>query len=140
MADYQSYLKIGKSDHDNVMDIFRYRYEIIHGEYNFFQDTNEQGEATSDIKSGIIKVSLPAVPTEKLINWMLSPDIYENGEVVLYDGKEVINKIYFSEARCIGLHIHYEPFGPSSIITQLSINALHIDVGGVAYNNAWTKK
>lgn len=139
MKDYQSYLKIGKPQHDNVMGLFRDRYEIIHSEYSFLQDINVQGEATSEIKGGTIQVSLPTVPTEKLLNWMLSPDIYENGEIVLYNGEEVINKIYFSNARCVGLHMHYEPFGAASIITQLSINAQHIEIGGVAYNNSWTK-
>lgn len=137
MTDYQSYLKIGKPEQNNVMGLFRDRYEIIHSEYSFAQDMNAQGEAVSEIKSGMIQVSLPTVPTEKLLNWMLSPDIYENGEIVLYSGEEVINKIFFSGARCVGLHVHYEPFGPASIITQLSINAAHIEMGGAAYNNSW---
>lgn len=140
MTDYKSYLKIGKPETDNPMGLFRYRYEIIHSEYSFSQEMNAQGQVTSDIKGETIQVALPTVPTERLINWMLNPDLYENGEIVLYNGEEVVNKIYFSDARCIKLHIHYQPLGPSSIITQLSINAQHIEVGDINYDNSWKKK
>lgn len=131
-------LKLKKPDKDNIMGLHFENYDLIYCEYSFFKHINRDGEVISALMGGNIQVALPILPTNELIAWIFGYKKYINGEVIINDtNKEVIDKIYFEEARCVNFRFHYEPNNSLNTVIHMTINCQKMIMGEAIYENSW---
>ncbi|MEN9918239.1 MAG: hypothetical protein RL662_675 [Bacteroidota bacterium] len=136
--EYKATLRLNRPMTNNVMGLHVQNYDLLHSEYSFHKDTNKNGEVLSDVVGGTIRVVLPIFPTDELLAWVFDHGKKINGEIVIDDRHgEVIEKIYFEEARCVAFKLHYEPIERHNIVLQMTINVQRMKLGTIAYENAW---
>jgi len=123
---------------DNIQGLHFQNYDLIHSEYSFHKDINRNGEVLSDVVGGNIRVALPVFPTDELLAWVFDHGKKFNGEIVINDtNEEVIEKIYFEQARCVEFRLHYEPSENNNIVLLMTINVQKMKVGTIEYENTW---
>lgn len=131
-------LRLRKPQNDNIMGLHLESYDLIHCEYSFYKQTDRNGQAISSVMGGNIEVALPILPTDDLMAWVFGYHKYYNGEVTINDAKkELIDKIYFEEARCVNFRLHYEPGNNLNVIVYMTINSQQITLGEAIYQNSW---
>jgi hypothetical protein len=136
--EYKATLKLRKPMTDNIHGLHFQNYDLIHSEYSFHKKVNRNGEVLSDVMGGNIKVVLPVLPTDELLSWVFDHGKKFNGEIVINDAnEEVIEKVYFEEARCVEFRLHYEPNDISNIVLLMTINVQRMKVGTIEYQNSW---
>ncbi len=138
MSDLKTYLKLHKFSQGNVQGAFRDTFDVTFCEYELSKQTNRQGEADSVLMAGNIKLAIPSLPREELMKWLFDVNRIEDGEITTHNiHSEVVEKIYFEEARIVGFRFHYESIGMQSATTIITINAQRITMGDNEYKNYW---
>jgi len=110
-------------------------YEVYHCEYSFDKGITKSGEIRTGVVAGNIKVIIPMLPTDELLNWAFDFQKRYSGEIFLIRSYEEIgDKISFEDGRCVGFRIHYES-GKNNMNTvlALTISAKQMIVSNVEY-------
>lgn len=123
---------------DNIMGLHFQNYDLIYSEYSFHKKVSKEGEVLSDVAGGNIRVALPVFPNDDLLAWVFDHGKKYNGEIVITDAnEEVIEKVYFEQARCVEFRLHYEPSETNNIILLMTINVQKMNLGTIEYENTW---
>ncbi|MCL1941990.1 MAG: hypothetical protein FWF54_00330 [Candidatus Azobacteroides sp.] len=137
--DGKATLKLRGPSKDNVQNLYFYNYDVIYCEYSFDKGITAQGQVCTDVLAGNIRVTLPMLPGDELMAWVLDAGKKYNGEITINDAyEESLERIYFEEGRCVGFRMHYEPAkGGRDVILSLTINAQRMIIGEVEYKNRY---
>lgn len=134
MADLKAYLKLKIPKSHNIMGLSEENYEIINCEYEFYQDLNRVGEVCSEVKGGIINLSISDLPTDVLMAWIFDHTKRFNGEITIVESRyETLEQIYFENARCFDFRMHYKQGADNNTITHLKIASNQIRVGNAYF-------
>ncbi|GAF05247.1 type VI secretion system tube protein TssD [Saccharicrinis fermentans] len=138
MSDLKTYLKLHKQSRSNMDGAFRDSFEVTYCEYELSKDLNKNGQAASVLKGGNIRLSIPLLPQEVLMHWLFDTQHIENGEITTHNVQsEVVEKIFFEEARLVEFRFHYESEGINNAATLITINAQRITLGDHEFKNYW---
>lgn len=132
-------LKLRKPEKDNPQNLYSENYDVLHYEYAFEKKITKTGKINSDVLAGNIRVLLPMFPSDSLLSWTFDKQKKINGEITINDAyEESLERIYFEDARCVGLRLHYEPGDNNhNVVLLLTINAQRMIIGEVEYQNPW---
>lgn len=134
--DNKAYLKLKIPKKNNILGLSRDSYELVACEYNIYQGINRVGEVCSGLKGGLIDLEIAGSPSEDLLGWMFDHTKRYNGEVTLLDGKyETQEQLYFEEARCVDLTLHYSAEEKPDTVTRLKIAAKQLQIGNAYFEN-----
>lgn len=132
----KTYLKLKIPQKDNIMGLSRESYELTTCDYEFYQGINREGEISTGLQGGLFSLSIVGSPTEELLAWMFDHAKRYNGEVTLLDTKyETLEQIYFEEARCVDLTLHYKAEEKPNTVTKLKIAAKKIQIGNAHFED-----
>lgn len=111
--------------------------KILSCNFSFSQDVDSSGKIASDIRAGIINVSIPGINDSELVQWMLGKDVRKNGKIsysgVISTGPH--KSIEFEDAVLVN---YSESFSDQSdIVINLSISSRKISVCGVTHETLW---
>lgn len=111
--------------------------KILSCDYSFSQDVDNNGKIASNIRAGIINISISGISDTEIVQWMLGRDIRKNGKIS-YSG--VINTgphkyLEFEDAVLVNYN---ESFSDQmDIVIYLSISARKIIISGVTHETQW---
>ena len=138
MSDLKTYLKLHKQNHSTIEGAFRDSFEVTYCEYELSKHLSRNGQADSVLMGGNIRLSIPLLPPEVLMHWLLDIQQIENGEITTHNTQEeVVEKIFFEEARLVEFRFHYESVGLQNASTLITINAQRITLGDHEFKNYW---
>ncbi len=123
-----TYLHIQQLQTDTEQHRFREHYELRHVDYELYRETNSQGEITSEVSGGTIRIVLDDFSNNALFRWLSRQDMEENGEIVTMDGETVLEKFSFKRARLTGYKLHFDAHVKDSVVSILTIQAKEITV------------
>jgi len=139
MFGHKSFLRLGELSNSSIVGLYREGYELAKCSYVFSQGTNSDGKPQTEVHGGTINVSIPGLPPEDVILWMLTHRRYNDGTVVICDTNDIpLSKIHFKTAACVGMNISYSRKGQKYISTDLTLQARQITVGETTLNSRWT--
>jgi hypothetical protein len=112
--------------------------KILSCDFSFSQDIDNRGMTTSNVRAGLINITLPGISDDEIIQWMVSRDDKKNGKItfsgVVDTGPH--RSVEFEDAVLIN---YSESFSDESdIIISLTISARVIKVTGVTHESNWT--
>ena len=112
---------------------------VLSCDFNFTQDIDGRGMATSAIRGGIINIALRGMDDAEILQWMVGTDVMKNG-YISFSGITSTGpgrKIEFEDSFLIS---YSESFANESDITiQIVISARKLAISGVKHENLWTK-
>jgi len=112
--------------------------KILSYTFSFFQDVGSKGEIISEVRPGIIDISLEDTGDAEIIQWMVGHDIRKNGKIslsgVIATGPH--KSVDFED----GVLVSYnESFTDNThTIIDLSISARKITVNGILHEVMWS--
>ena len=134
--DGRATLSLRSPQKDNTQHLYHEYYDVLHCNYSLSKSTSENGQVTSDIRSGNITVALPMLPNEDILKWLFDTQRKYNGEITINNGEdESLEKIYFEEGRPTSFRFHYEPSETTNVLLILTINAQRLIIGDAEYTN-----
>lgn len=138
MSELKTYLKLHKKSQSNMEGAFRDSFEVNYCAYELSKQIGKNGEATSVLMGGNISIVIPELPKEVLMRWLFDFRQIENGEITTHNTQnQVVEKIFFEEARLVGFKFHYESAGIQNATTTITINAQRISLGDNEFKNYW---
>lgn len=139
MFSYRSFLVLG-GDAADIVSLTKGGLELADCNYGFSQGIDDRGKATTRVHGGTIRVTLPQLPPNQIIEWALQSRNYKDGMIVVLDAENMpAKKVVFENAACVGFDIDCTQKGDSYASTRLVIQAEVIIVGnGIDFLNEWT--
>ena len=110
---------------------------ILAVDFNFTQDYDGRGMATSRIHGGVINVTLRGIDDAEILQWMIGTDLMKNGRIS-YSGITSTGpgrRIEFEDGFLVSYHESFA--NESDIAIQLVISCRVITVSGVRHENTW---
>ena len=139
MFGHRSFLKIGQLGDASIVGLFKESYELESCSYGFSQGVNVDGKAQTEVRGGLINVTIPGLPPMDIIQWVLDSRKYHDGTVVICDSNTMpLEKINFKDAACVSMELTYSRKGKGYSATKLVLQARKIIVGGIELDNRWT--
>jgi hypothetical protein len=138
MFGHKSFLKIGPLADASLQGLYRESYELESCSYGFSQGVNVDGKAQTEVRGGTINVTIPGIPPNDVIKWSLDSRKYNDGVIVLCDINSMpLEKVYFTDAACIGMGIVYSRKGKAYTATKLTLQVRKLMVGNTELDNRW---
>jgi len=111
--------------------------KILSCDFSFSQVVDNRGMASSNVRAGLINVTIPGINDNEIINWMISRDERKNGKItfsgVVDTGPH--RSIEFEDAVLVSYHESFSD--ESDIVISLVISSRIIKVTGVKHENIW---
>lgn len=141
MFNHKAYLKLGSTEGTDFMSLAKGAYELANFEFSFGQGVDIKGQPATEVQGGIIQVTIPNLPSNELIEWMLNSRKTKNGIIVMLDNENIpTQKIVFENAYCVGMNSSYIRQGKSFCSLDLTIAAERVALNsGVDFDNFWNK-
>lgn len=138
MFGHRVFLRMGDLPDVSIGGLLKNAYELLSCSYNFKQGTDADGKAQTEVYGGCFTITLPSLPSQELVKWMLRPGKMVDGSIVLCDSNNLpLSKIFFKNAACVNMEIVYMQKGNSYLSTQLLIQAEQIVYGAITFTNKW---
>ncbi len=113
--------------------------QIISCRFEFNQDVDALGMARSNIRGGLINLSVRGNEDSEIIQWMLDRNSLKSGRISYagFTDNGPKRKIEFED----GILIHYDEtfYDKSDISINLTISAKVFKIAGLKHENYWTK-
>ncbi len=111
--------------------------KILSCDYSFSQDIDSNGRIASNIRSGIVNISIPGKSDSEIVQWMLGKDIRKKIKIsysgVISTGPH--KSIEFEDAVLVN---YSESFtDQTDIVINLSISSRKITIYGVTHETQW---
>ncbi len=107
-------------------------------DFNFTQDVDQRGYASSKVKGGVVNMTFISVDDEEIMWWMMSYRADKNGKILFSggDSEKVFKTLEFKDARCV---YYRERFTRDvEMIEEITISAREICLSRATHINTWT--
>lgn len=141
MFNHKAYLKLGSTEGTDFLSLAKGAYELANFEFSFEQDCDIKGKPSTEVQGGHIHLTIPNLPSNEIIEWMLNTRKSKDGVIVMLSNENIpTQKIVFKNGYCTDLTTNYSSVGKSFSETNLTICSEVITLNnGVDFDNFWTK-
>jgi flagellar biosynthesis GTPase FlhF len=110
-------------------------YNVLRTDYEISQSVDTQNKPNGKPRGGIISVTVESSNKNDLAEWMVSPTMKKNGQLVFFrrDANSSMKTLSFSEGYCIGYQETFDANSPDPMSIRLRISA-----GEIKLNNSCT--
>lgn len=137
-------LFFGRSEQPSIVVAFIFkgkRYILEEFDLEFNQDIDSKNRPDSDVKGGLITLTISETPGSDLTKWMMSSLERQSGEFRFFVNKDKIDEgslldILFKDAYCISYQTIINPNG-SGTLTTLMLSPHRLQIGGEIYESSW---
>lgn len=117
------------------------RYILEEFDLEFSQDVDSRNRPDSDVKGGLITLTISEAPGSDLTQWMMSSLERQSGEFRFFANGDKIDEgslldIVFKDAYCISYQKVVVPKG-SGVLTTLIISPHQLEIGEDVYESSW---
>ena len=111
--------------------------KILSCDFSFSQDVDNRGMTSSNVRAGLINVTLPGINDNEILQWMLGRDDRKNGKItfsgIVDTGPH--RSVEFEDAVLVSYHESFSD--QSDIIISLTISSRIIRITGVKHESFW---
>lgn len=113
--------------------------KILSCDYSFSQDLDGNGQAASNVKAGVINMTIPGVNDSEIIQWMLGRNVMKKGKIDFSGFAETgpHKTLEFEDAVLVYYHESFTDVSDTRI--DLSISCRKIKLSGIAYEALWSE-
>jgi len=111
--------------------------KILACDFSFSQNVDQRGMVNSDVRAGLINISVPGSDNIEILQWMLGRDTKKDCKIVFsgYVDSGSHRTIEFQDAILVNYHERYSD--PSDIIINLTFSSRIVKVKDVKHESSW---
>jgi hypothetical protein len=114
--------------------------KVLSCDFSFSQDVDNRGMVSSNVRAGLINVTIPGIGDNEILQWMLGRDDTKNGKItfsgVIDTGPH--RSLEFEDGVLVSYHESFTD--QSDIIISITISARIISVTGLRHESLWVKQ
>jgi hypothetical protein len=112
--------------------------KILAFDFSFAQDVDNRGMVDSDIRAGLIHITIQGTAETEILQWMLGRDTRKDCTISFsgYVDTGQHRTIKLIDAVLVSYYENYSD--PSDIVVNLTISSRVIDIKGVKHENIWS--
>lgn len=113
---------------------------VLRCHFSFEQGADTTGRPSQRPKGGQITILLESTNKTDFLEWMISPNMTKDGEVVFYkrDNMSSLKTVKFKEAYCLKYHEDFDAVSNDPLKTRIVISAKEIQVKDTTFENNWS--
>lgn len=110
-------------------------------EYSVYQDTDDTGNVSSEVKGGRINFSLKSTKSEYFLEWAIAPDERKSGKINFYrpDGNNILKTLEFSDAYVVDYSETIIADGASAMTETVTLSVKEFGVNGAKLKKHWAE-
>lgn len=114
-------------------------FDVVSSSYSFTQNTDERGRPASDVRKGLIKVTVVASDDDKLIGWMIDPYKKTNGSITFekIDQASTLKELKFEDGYCVSYEEDFDAVNAQAMTDTFTISARKLTVGSATHEDKW---
>lgn len=123
-------------------NIDKYEMTVLSFSISFGQAIDASGRPSQRPLGGIINLLVESNSHTDFLEWMISPTMLKDGEIVFYkrDNLSSLKTIKFYHAYCVNYAEEFSATDDSPLQTRLTISAKKIQVKDTTFENEWPTK
>jgi hypothetical protein len=113
---------------------------VVACDFAFSQETDQRGMPTSNVRGGVINVTLKNENDFDILQWMLSSSTKKNGKIKMSSSmadNQSFQTVEFKDGILVNYHQVFSE--DSEVLVSITISAREISVGGATFQNIWIK-
>ena len=112
--------------------------KVLAFDFSFNQDVDHRGKVNSNVRNGLINITIPGVDEPDIIQWMFGFDLLKDGKVTFsgFIDTEPHRSIEFKNAYLVYYHESYSE--STDIVINLTISSQSISVKGLTHESNWS--
>ncbi len=143
MFGHRSFLLTGGTSESEIRALIGGGMELLSYNLSLERALDDKGKPQTEIFGGSVTATLSRIPPDDIIFWGLRPRVYKSGAILtVNEENQVIDRLIFKNAACIGMQINYMQRGQGYTSTRLLIQAEEIKLGRLSsatYKNKWVR-
>lgn len=115
---------------------------VLKCSFSFEQGADSTGRPSQKPRGGQISVLIESTNKTDFLEWMISPNMTKNGEIVFFkrDNMSSLKTIRFTEAYCLSYNEDFDAVSSDPLKTQIVISAKEISVRDTTFTNNWPSR
>ncbi len=112
---------------------------VLRCSFNFEQGADAAGKPSQRPSGGKLIILIESTSKTDFLEWMISPNMTKNGEVVFYkrDNMSSLKTITFKNAYCLSYQEDFDAEGNQPLKTRIVVSAKEITVKDTTFFNNW---
>lgn len=115
---------------------------VLKCSFSFEQGADNTGRPSQKPRGGQITILIESTNKTDFLEWMISPNMTKNGEVVFYkrDNLSSLKTVKFKEAYCLSYKEDFDAVSDEPLQTSIVISAKEISIKDTTYLNNWPSR
>lgn len=107
--------------------------------FSFHQNVDPTGRPSSDVRGGMIHVSVESTEDTSMFEWMTDPHGFKSGKIIFYkrDSDSKMKELEFKDASCVEYNESFDAVSASPMYTSFTLSAREVTIGNATHANQW---
>lgn len=114
-------------------------FNVQNSSFSLHQNVDATGRPSSDVRGGIVSVSVESTEDNTLFEWMTDAHAFKDGKITFFkrDQDSKMKELEFKSAACIDYSEHFDAISNSPMLTTITFSAKEITLAGGTHTNPW---
>lgn len=112
---------------------------VLRCSFAFEQGVDNTGRPSQKPRGGQIMILIESTNKTDFLEWMISPSMTKDGEVIFYkrDNMSSLKTVSFKEAYCTSYHEDFDAVSNEPLQTRIVVSAKELTVKDTTFVNNW---
>lgn len=114
-------------------------YNVLNCSFSFHQNVDPTGRPSSDVRGGMIHVSVESTEDTSLFEFVTDPHGFKDGKITFYkrDQDSKMKELEFKQAACVEYSETFDAVGSTPMSTHFTVSAREVHIGQGQHVNPW---
>ncbi len=112
---------------------------VLNCSFSFHQNVDPTGRPSSDVRGGMIHVTVESTEDTSLFEWMTDPHGFKDGKITFYkrDQDSKMKELEFKQASCVEYSESFDAVSSSPMSCHFTLSAREVTIGQAQHANPW---
>ena len=112
---------------------------VLNCSYSFHQNVDATGRPSSDVRGGMIHLTVESTEDTSVLEWMNDPHAFKDGKVTFFkrDQDSKMKELEFKSAACVEYSESFDANNANPMTMSFTISAKEITLGQATHTNPW---
>lgn len=114
-------------------------FNVLNCSFSFHQNVDPTGRPSSDVRGGMIHVSIESTEDTSLFEFVTDPHGFKDGKITFFkrDQDSKMKELEFKQAACVEYSETFDAVSSTPMSTHFTISAREVHIGQGQHINPW---